>query len=187
MERVVDMNNKTKKVVQGFLLLFVVNLLFFLFFVLPQKSKASGWHGEIANLRSEITNLSRDHRAARHELTILKNSKDSIDQFENKILSVRGEKIDKIMKFIDNLTFRFRLERLKTNFVPVRSKDNDFERIRIQFLIKGDYRGIRYYINNLENSELFLVIDKIQLINVKTENKIQANVSMSTFFKKEDM
>ncbi|MBN2135102.1 MAG: hypothetical protein JW737_05185 [Acidobacteria bacterium] len=164
----------------------IINLLVFFFMVSPKQSSVSGLSTEITDLRSDITKISSENRKLKRELQSLGMSGEQISVFNDEIIGNRSEKIEKILKTLDGLCYRFRLERTQTNYTTVKITDDNYEKIKIQFSINGDYRGIRYFISNLERSEHFFVIEQLMLTSSAADDNLNLRIALTTYFKKAD-
>lgn len=180
------MTNKYLKIIYILSVLLVINIIVLFFILFPLKSEVSDWSGDIITLQTEIQSLNMKQRNAAQELEAIKLAGTQIAGFKDEVLGRRNEKIKKIMETIDDLVYRFRLNKTRVNYSPVKIDSEMLEKMKIQFAVRGDYDSLRYFINSIEKSDLFLTLETLSLKHdVSSTEAIQLNIVITTYFKKE--
>ncbi len=164
----------------------ILNVAFLFLYLLPNKNEIDNWSTKIIRLQNRIHELSRDSRETEKRLKALDKTGSQLSKFKNEILGNRTEKIREIMARLDTLAARFRLEKGRVTYTPTQYRSDQFEKLRIQFTVKGDYNGIRYFINMLERDDLFLIFERLALTSGSKSEEIQLNVALSTYFLKRE-
>lgn len=176
------MKNRNKTIIIALSVLLAVNIAVLLFILLPKRSDIANWSGIVIKLQKDIYALSAENREITNRKKMLLETREQILDFKENRLGYRTSQLKKIMETIDDLVYRYNLKRGRTAYIQVPMKNSDFEKIRIQFTVQGSYQSVRYFINSLERSPLFLALNTIALMSSEAEERIQLNIGIETFF-----
>ena len=178
------MKNKLKLIVIILSAVLAVNAVLLFFVLFPKRSDIANWSGIVIKLQKDIYELSRQNREVTNRQKMLLDAHEQILDFKQNRLGYRTSQMKKIMETIDDLIYRFNLKRGRTTYNPAPIKSADFEKMRIQFTVQGSYQSIRYFINSLERSPLFFVLTTLTLMSNQSEEVIQLNIGIETYFMK---
>ena len=176
------MKNRNKSLIILLSALLAINIAVLLFILFPKRSDISNWSGIVIRLQKDIYSLSAQNREIMNKKKLLEETRGQILDFKQNRLGYRTSQLKKIMETIDDLVYRYNLKRGRTAYIQVPIKNDDFEKMRIQFTVQGNYQSVRYFINSLERSPLFLALNTLALMSNQSEDQIQLNIGIETFF-----
>lgn len=178
------MKSKNKSLMIILAVILALNLAVLFFVLLPKRSDITNWSGIIMKLQKDIYSLSTEYRDIQNKIKLLSDTYGQILDFKQNRLGSRTSQLKKIMEAVDDLVYRFNLKRGRTAYNQIAIKSPDFEKMRIQFTVQGSYQSIRYFINFIERSPLFLAINTLTLMGSQSEDEIQLNIGIETYFMK---
>jgi Tfp pilus assembly protein PilO len=172
-----------RKVILIFSLLLIINgLLYFIFVKDIDRIIQKLENGE-KSLRDEVTRIDTEGSAAAKLESNLKKANEELKYFYINILSTKEDKLSKIMEEIDSLTYKYNLPKSDLNFNYTKLEKEKVIQFDIVFPLKGRYLDIRNFINEIESSSNFLIIDRIELISIDVfMDYINLNVHLQTYF-----
>jgi|GEM_PF-6761130 len=179
------MEGRLKKIVYILAGLLILNIAVLLIILFPLRSRVSQQSGRIIYLEREVRKLAEEKQNLQNELENISHFAEQIMEFEGNYLGRRPERVEKIMEKIDELTYKFNLKRGRTTYSPVPFQHDRLEKMRIQFNVQGEYKALRYFINMLEKSSQFLILEGMALTDSSTKDLIQLNLVLTTYFIKE--
>jgi Tfp pilus assembly protein PilO len=112
----------------------------------------------------------------------------SLDEFYNDVLSTKQERLITFQKEIREIARKFNIN-MDTIAYPRESYPKDkVMKFSAQMPLTGSYENLRQFVDTVERSQNFIVIDSVQLASSKEGGVIlQLIIQLSTFFVDEDV
>lgn len=146
-----------------------LNLILFVFVVLPQNNR-------IARLQSEYGITRTRLAASQKNITHLKNRLQSLQQAEKDLKSVYSRilipnksGVTDIRLELESLaqSLQIKKENFTYNYEPL--ADFNLQRFQLGVPVEGNYRNIRQFINSIERSKHFLILERVDLSEQKSD------------------
>jgi Tfp pilus assembly protein PilO len=159
-----------------------INLAFYLFYVRPVVN-------EYATLRgSESGPEQIDERREQVEkreafLGGLKKAEDDLQYLRREVLATRSERMVEVQKELKELTRQFGIDLLSVNYNNEILYDEKLERFQITVPLEGGYSALRRFLQAVEHSSKFLLVERVALGTGKEGGVIlQLNITLATYF-----
>jgi len=134
-------------------------------------------------LNQEVREAEREASRAKALLKDLAMTNMAVEEFYYEILGSKEERILKILQQVDSLADRYNLLKRDLIFTHKELEKEKAIQFDIVFPLRGSYSDIRDFINDIEKSAYFLIINQIELANPdKSEDIITLNVHLRTYF-----
>ncbi|MEW5805803.1 MAG: type 4a pilus biogenesis protein PilO [Acidobacteriota bacterium] len=178
-----DIRRESGTIIVILLAAFVLNILFFIFFT---RLAISGYRS--LNADSNPTMQALDKKKAmvlelEQRLARIEETERSIKQFYEKILSTKDQKMIDIQLEIVSIANEFGINPESVSYDNEEMPKEGVERFSISLPMTGTYGNLRQFINKIENSTNFMIIDRVFLRTAKEGGVIlQLNIQLSTFF-----
>jgi hypothetical protein len=171
--------NRTFVIIFCFLL--IANSALYFIFIKDANSIIRELIKEEKSLREEMERTYSESSAAEELEGNLQKANEEQEHFYNHILGTKEEKLLKIMEEIDSLAYRYNLPKSDISFSNKKLEKRNIIQFDIVFPLKGRYVDIRDFINEIEKSSNFLIINRIELISIEVDY-INLNVHLQTYF-----
>lgn len=166
-------------------ILLVLNIAFYFVGTLRAKSRTGALQAKAESLQARTVQANRDMKFVSERLESVTQAKSNVDDFYQDVLSTIETKQIPIIDEVNRLAREYRIELERVDYQPDKEVDDapDVTYMGIALPLRGDYRSLRRFINRLEKSEHFLVIDAIDLRNVKESSSTLAlNIRLYTYY-----
>ena len=175
---------RNARAILGVLLAVLVANTFFYLFVVAQRVK------DTASLESERDSFQADLKAAQGRRDDLKKKRDQIRSneeglrsFYEEILGTRQTKMVEVEREIAEIGKDFGIAPQEMRFSNEEQPQGRVERFVMHLPLVGDYADLRRFIEKVEQSKNFLVIDRIGLSGTKEGGAmLQLTVDVATYF-----
>ncbi|PYT05649.1 MAG: hypothetical protein DMF49_13430 [Acidobacteria bacterium] len=183
MEPLIDLRRDARRIVTVLLVLLLANAIFYLLLVLPKVRENSALVAERASFQNDLAAARKRTEKLRAAYERIVAQEKGLDRFYNEILGTKLKKLVEIQKEITGICHDFGIEpqEMRNDTSPVPA--GRVERFTSTLPLKGDYQNLRRFIARVENSENFLVIDRVTLSGTKEGGaQLQLNVDVATYF-----
>lgn len=171
------------KILIGFLAFLVLNLIFYGLVIHPGKKGLRDKEQRLEVIRRDQTISLRRLEAAREDKSTLDRTRRSLDTFYFDILSTQEERMNPVRDEIAQLARQFNVNLARRSYPAQERNDMGVYEFKIKFPLRGKFEDVGQFIGQIENSENFLVIDRITLrTSDDTGRLLQLNFDLSTFF-----
>jgi len=178
-----DRQDLHPKILIGFLAFLVLNLIFYGLVIHPGKKGLHDKEERLAVIRRDQTISLRRLEAAREDKVILDRTRLNLDTFYFDILSTQEERMNPVRDEIAQLARDFNVTLARRSYPAQEHADMGVYEFKIRFPLRGKFEDVGNFIGQIENSENFLVIDRITLrTSDDTGRLLQLNFDLSTFF-----
>ena len=169
------------KILIGFLVFLVINLIFYGLVVHPGKKGLQEKEERLEVIRRDQAISLRRLDAVRGDKESLDRILLSLDTFYFDVLSTREERMNPVRDEITQLARQFNVNLTKRSYPAQEYADMGVYEFKIRFPLRGKFEDVGKFIGRIENSENFLVIDRITLRSDESR-LLQLTFDLSTFF-----
>ena len=113
----------------------------------------------------------------------LKATQDNIEEFYDKILGTKQEKLISVQQEVVEIGSNYRINPDVVSLETKDIEDNGLEQFSIRVPVEGDYADLRNFIAKLESSKSFIIIEGISLTGTKEGGlTLQMQIQLTTYF-----
>jgi hypothetical protein len=161
-----------------------LNAVVFLVWTLPQLVRERNVTTRIEALRAQV-GRERDMATALEQWseTMTKNARDS-QRFYLEVVGSRGQNLVPVLKEIEKVARDLGVAAGDVTNAPSTLKDLPLVRFDIKMPIKGPYRQLVSFLDRMERSRHFLIVDQVAL-REKEAGGPDLEIEMSTYFRAE--
>lgn len=171
------------KILIGFLVFLVLNLIFYGLVIHPGKKGLREKEERLEVIRRDQAISLRRLEAARADKAALDQTRLNLNTFYFDILSTQEERMNPVRDEIAQLARQFNVNLARRSYPAQEFADMGVYEFKIKFPLRGKFEDVGNFIGQIENSENFLVIDRITLrTSDDTGRLLQLNFDLSTFF-----
>ena len=103
--------------------------------------------------------------------------------FYSQILGNKEEKLLEILKEIDLLAHRYGLMKSNISYIDKQLEKEKLIQLDIVFPLTGRYSDIRRFIYSIEESDYFLIIDRVELVSLdRATDNVNLNIHLRAYF-----
>jgi Tfp pilus assembly protein PilO len=161
--------------------LLLANLAAFVLFALPKINAEAIGRERLGSalerqgrLRARLASLADDKRA-------LDAARGDLDSFYSEHLGERARQID-VIRERNSIAADFGVQPTRVRYSIGEVKEQPLERFVMDFPLQGNYASLRFFINTIERSKNFLIIDNVQLDSGQQQGELSMRIAVSTFF-----
>jgi len=162
-------------------LLLLINVIVFAFFTLPKinaetisRERLDDSMERQNRLRARLAGLSEDRRA-------LEAASGDLESFFKEVLEGRDRQIS-VIKDRNEIAADFGVQPTRVRYSINSVQNQPLERFMMNFPLQGNYASLRFFINTIERSENFLIIDGIELESGELAGELSMRIGVSTYF-----
>ncbi|MEE9219526.1 MAG: hypothetical protein V3U98_10725 [Acidobacteriota bacterium] len=160
------------------------NLVLFLFVSRPLyrncQMRGTEWEAIKGRIGQRQRSVERMGRQRRH----LERERENLERFHDEILSEKFVKMTTIQREIRKLATQFQINPENIAYSPAYLEDQELVYFGISFPLRGSYENLRQFIQRVEISPNFLIIDDISLAGGREGGvTLNLNVMLHTYFK----
>ena len=166
------------------LLLLAVDLAVFFAMTLPKinAEAISRERLERLLLRQEELRGRLDGRLAARRA--LREGREGLERFHGEILGSRGGRLVAILEQSESIARRYGMQPQRVRFPSARVQDQPLERFAMSFPLQGSYDSLRRFVDAVESSTSFLIVDEVLLEGSPGGGREQTmRITVSTYFR----
>ena len=167
--------------------LVVVNLLFLNLVNRPRVFQARTADETTAALAGQVAREQERVAHWQERADELQRSREALQRFFDEDLSTKSQRLVAVQKEIHRIaqTYQVQASQLKSTHDEV--EGSDLIELGVIIPLSGGYRNLRQFINSVEKSELFLIVQSIQLQEGQRGGVLLSlNVRLTTYFADDD-
>ena len=173
------------------LILVFLNILVFFFLVLPQNQKISDLQSDYSRQRSRIAAQQNEMKVLSRRLEALQKAKKDLEVIYNQVLTQKKVGVTAIRQELEDLAGSLTVERGGVNYDYRLLPEYGLRHFTLSVPVEGAYRDIRRFINDIERSEYFLILDRVDLSAEQEEGQgsdsLLLNFQLSTYLRDEEI
>ena len=179
-----DVREKTPLILGVILAWLGLNLAFTFLVNLPRSGEASRLTEESARMAELITTRQKDIERLRVERTRVVDGSGKLQDFYTDVLATKGERMIAFQKEIRDIAGKFHIDLKSINYAAEAAPTKDkIARFGAAMPLTGSYEGLREFIETIEKSEQFIIINSVELSNSKEGGVILGlSIALSTYF-----
>ena len=158
-----DLRAHLTPVLAGLAGLLVINLALLLLVTQPRLTAAHNADETTAELAAAVEREVKRVDGLESKVKEMQESRAVLDRFFSEDLATKRERLVAVQREIYDIarTFQVQAAQLKFNHEPVAG--TNLVQLTVNIPLSGGYNNLRQFINKVEHSELFLIIQSIQL------------------------
>jgi Tfp pilus assembly protein PilO len=167
--------------------LVVVNLLFLNLVNRPRVFQARTADETTAALAAQVA---REQERVAHwqaRADELQRSREALQTFFDEDLSTKSQRLVAVQREIHRIAQTYQVQASQLKFTHEKVEGSDLIQMGVNIPLSGGYRNLRQFINSVEKSDLFLIIQSIQLQEGDRGGVLlNLNVRLITYFADDD-
>jgi Tfp pilus assembly protein PilO len=181
---------KQVRFVQIGLLFLLLNGVLLVLVVLPEARKISVLQADYANNRSRLVQESEETKRTENRLASLQKAQSDLKTIYTKILSDKKTGVPAIREELEQLASSLSVDRQSVSYQYDLLPEFGLRHFVLSVPVEGAYRDIRKFINGIERSEHFLILDRVNLSAEKSPgagDHLLLNFQLSTYLTDEEL
>lgn len=158
-----------------------LNLAFYLVFVQPERRGYRALEGQ-----AEFKALSElRERVERHEIYLdaVRQAETDLRRLRDDVLSTRDARLVDVQAELAELCRQFGIDLEQVSYDSLLIPESELDRLAINVPLQGNYNSLRNFLQAVEKSEKFLLVEKVGLSRGGPSGKsLSLSISMATYF-----
>lgn len=185
--RRLDLRAHLTPVLAGLAGLLVINLALLLLVTQPRLSAARNADETTAELAGAVEKDVRRVDGLESSVEEMQESRAVLERFFREDLATKKERLVAVQREIYGIARTFQVEAAQLKFNHESVVGTNLVQLTVNIPLSGGYNNLRQFINKIENSDLFLIIQSIQLQEGDRGGAmLNLNVRLVTYFAVED-
>lgn len=178
-----DVRQASRELLVGFGGLLLLNLAFFGFFVKPRTDEYTGLTKESKPKLDELERREAAVQVREAYLQGIEQAEDDLDHLRKDVLQTRDRRIVEVQQEVEELAQQFNLQSTQITYQNEILRNEGIERYATTLPLEGGYANLRRFIQALEKSNKFLVIERVALGEGQEGGvMLQLNITLATYF-----
>ena len=164
----------------------LINVLLLLFLVIPRRNVTSNLQDSFGNLRQQAANDQKEIRDLKTRLANLQRAQEDLKKIYSEILLPKKEGVLEIRLELEELARSMQIKRADPGYQYQDMSNFRVQQFGVSLPVEGSYRNIRRFINSIERSKHFLIIDAVDLSSEQQSDAVTLAFRLSTYLVEED-
>ena len=165
------------------LLVFLAALGALAFYRLVFASEARAGGRQLKRRAGEVVRLTDERKRLEELVERLRDNQQDVEEFRSQRLATEAERLTRLIAEVKDLARRAGVEPSSVRYPEEAIKGVGLSRRSIVFSVDGTYVGLRRFINFLELSELFLILEEVSLAGRPGDSEaLRISLQVSTLF-----
>jgi Tfp pilus assembly protein PilO len=179
-----DVREKSPIIIGIILAWLGLNLAFTFVMNVPRGREAAALEEEAARLSGLVTSRQKEIERLRGERDRVVGGSGELQKFYQDVLSTKAERMIAFQKEIRAIAQQFRIDLKSINYAAEAAPTKDkIARFGAAMPLTGSYEGLRQFIETIEKSQQFIIINSVELSNSKEGGVILGlSITLSTYF-----
>ena len=161
----------------------LLNLVLYLTLNLPRMRKESVEASRVAGVTQNLGEVSRRVGLMKDLDRRYESENGKVNTFFNEVLATKDTRMIEIQREVRSIAAGLGMDPETIAYSPELEESVGLIRFGISVPLSGDYRNLRQFINRIENSKNFLIIDAVTLGGARDGGALlDLNIQLSTFF-----
>jgi Tfp pilus assembly protein PilO len=168
------------------LLVLGLNLAVWAFLVLPKQDRIARLQDSYAQLRKQAASDQKEVRELQARLKHLQQAQQDLKTIYSTLLIPRTRGVTAIRLELESLANDLQVQRRDFTYDYTDLEDLNLQQFTLSVPVEGNYRNIRRFINSIERSEHFLILDRVDLSSEKKADVLNLDFVLSTYLVKDE-
>ena len=178
-----DIREERAKVATILGVLAVANLLLYVTLILPRMHRQAVEERRVTDLTQNLAEVSRRVTLMNDLDQRFEGEKTKVEAFYNRVLGTKDERMIQIQREVRAIASSLGMDPETIAYQPEVLEKVGLVSFSINVPLAGDYRNLRQFINRIEKSQNFLVVDSVSLGGAKDGGALlDLNIHLSTYF-----
>lgn len=178
-----DIRTESGTIILIVIVLFILNLLFFLFLTRPAYSRYTSLTADNVPALQALEQKEKETKIMEKRFSRITDTEKNITEFYQEILATKDERMIDIQLEVVDIAMQFKIDPDTMKYGNEELLKEGVERFTISVPLVGTYANLRNFLHKIENSDNFLIVDRVILTTAKEGGVIlQLNIQLSTFF-----
>jgi Tfp pilus assembly protein PilO len=180
---------KQVRFVQIGLLFVLLNAVLLGFLVLPESQKITRLQADYARQRVQIVNEQKSMRTLDQRLAALEKARNDLQMIYSQVLSQKKTGVTEIRQELEELAGSMNVSRENVTYSYDLLPEFGLRHFVLSVPVEGSYRDIRLFINGIERSQHFLILERVDLSAERSANQgdnLILNFQLSTYLRDEE-
>ena len=178
-----DVRQASRDLLLVFVGLLGLNAAFFAFFVRPRLGEYRTLTTENAPRLQEMERREAEVRAREEYLRGLEQAENDLGRLRKEILSTREERMISVQMELAGLAQQFSVNMEQVQYQNEKSEEEGLDRFAMVVPLQGGYANLRRFIQAVENSDRFLVVERVALAEGEEGGVLLTmNITLATYF-----
>jgi Tfp pilus assembly protein PilO len=183
-----DLRTHLKAVLGTLAGLLVINLGLFFMVTQPRLADARNADETTADLAGAVEGEESRVDALEERVKAMQRSREALRRFFEEDLAMKSERLVAVQREIHRIATTFQVEAAQIKFTHEPVDGTDLVHLGISIPLSGGYNNLRQFISKVEHSDLFLIIESVQLQEGEQGGSmLNLNVRLATYFATENL
>jgi Tfp pilus assembly protein PilO len=183
-----DLRTHLKAVLGTLAGLLVINLGLFFMVTQPRLADARNADETTADLAGAVEGEESRVDALEERVKAMQRSREALRRFFEEDLAMKSERLVAVQREIHQIATTFQVEAAQIKFTHESVDGTDLVHLGISIPLSGGYNNLRQFISKVEHSDLFLIIESVQLQEGEQGGSmLNLNVRLATYFATENL
>jgi Tfp pilus assembly protein PilO len=165
----------------------LINLAILAFLVLPGRNVITSLQQQYGDLRQLVAGDQRQVRDLKNRVDRLQRAQSDLKKIYTEVLLPQKEGVLSIRLELEDLARSLQVKRGDFSYNYDNSvADPKLQEFRLAVSVDGNYRNIRKFINSIERSRHFLILNRVDLSSDKKPDSLSLDFQLSTYLVKEE-
>jgi len=178
-----DLRRDARRIVLTLLVALIGNFGVYLALVVPRGRETVALRSERDSFETDFTAARKRSESLRAASERISGAEKGLDSFYGEILGTKQKKMVEIQREITKICQEFSIEPTEVHNATAPVPEGRVERFTFSLPLRGDYQNLRRFIERVENSGNFLVVDSIALSGTQESGtQLALQVVVATYF-----
>ena len=178
-----DIRRAGKPILIGVVILFVINLAFYMFFIRPDRKKLDDLQGESAPQYMALERLRKQVMGYEAYLEGLRQAESDIQYFRTDILSTRALRMVDVIAELEKLCREFHIDCNSVRYDNEILAAERIDLLRMVVPLQGGYASLRDFLQAVESSDKFMVVKQVVLGKAGREGRqLELAITLDAYF-----
>lgn len=178
-----DIRRAGRYLLAAYAVLAVANLVFFLLLTRPQNAKLQALTTHAGPKLQELKQRKAVVEDLEAYVAALDQAELDLDYLRDEVLSTKKHRLIKVQLALQKIAAKFNIALAQVNYSNELLESEGLERLAMVVPLEGGYQGVRGFVQEVESSEEFLVVESVSLAQGKDGGVLVAlNITLATYF-----
>jgi len=178
-----DLRQMARQILALYLALLVVNVLVYAVLVRPRAQSVRQMRAESQPARARLKEREAEAKAREGTLAALERAKSDLERLRNDVLSTRDRRMIEVQLEVARLARQFGVNYQRVQYENKELEDEGLDRMAMVVPLSGGYGSLRKFLQAVETSDKFLVIEQVALATGKEGGAlVDLNITLASYF-----